>query len=90
MGARRNRRPSSLFSPGYDRLMVALTKMREDAGLTQQDLADRMKKHRSFIWKTEGRQQRLDLFEFIRWCEGCGADPLDVFRTVLQRESGGK
>jgi hypothetical protein len=88
MGAKRNRNPSSLFSPGHDRLIATLTELREHAGVTQQELAKRMGKHRSFVWKTEGGQRRLDLVEFVRWCRGCGVDPLEVFKRLIPRLGG--
>jgi transcriptional regulator with XRE-family HTH domain len=83
MGARRNRRPSSLFSPGSDRLIAALIEMRKSAGLSQEHLAERMGRHRSFVWKTEGGQRRLDLTEFVRWCRACSTDPVAAFKRVV-------
>lgn len=82
MGASRNRKSSSLFEPGYDRMVKALVELRDHAHLTQQQLADRLGRHRSFIWKTEGGQRRLDLIEFVKWCRACGADPDEVFHPL--------
>lgn len=82
MGARQSRKSSSLFEPGYDRLVQQLVAMREEAGLTQGELADKLDRHRSFIWKTEGGQRRLDLIEFVKWCRACGADPVKVFPPI--------
>jgi transcriptional regulator with XRE-family HTH domain len=64
-------------------VVVLLTEMREQAGITQKELAARLKKHRSFVWKTEGGQRRLDLVELVRWCEACGVDPVEGFRTAF-------
>lgn len=55
---------------------------RERSHLTQQELADRMGRHRSFIWKTEGGQRRLDLIEFVKWCRACGVDPEKAFGPI--------
>lgn len=82
MGASRKRKSSSLFEPTYDRLVKALVDLRDHAGLTQQELADRIDRHRSFVWKTESGQRRLDLIEFVKWCQACGADPETVFRPL--------
>jgi transcriptional regulator with XRE-family HTH domain len=82
MGARQSRKPSSLFGPGHDQLVGMLVEMRENAGLTQQQLAVRLGRHRSFVWKTEGGQRRLDLIEFVKWCRVCGADADKAFRRV--------
>lgn len=83
MGASQRRKSSSLFEPGYDEMVRQLVALRENAGLTQEQLAGRMKRHRSFIWKTEGGQRRLDLMEFVKWCRSCGSDPLTVMKRLV-------
>lgn len=87
MGASRSRQPSSLFAPAHgravERLRALLVESRERAGLTQQELAERLGRHRSFIWKTEGGQRRLDLIEFALWLRACDADPVQAFRSIL-------
>lgn len=82
MGASRKRKSSSLFEPGYDHLVKTLIALRDHASLTQQQLADRLGRHRSFVWKTEGGQRRLDLIEFVKWCRACGADPEKTFAPL--------
>jgi transcriptional regulator with XRE-family HTH domain len=82
MGARA-RKPSSLFDPGYDRVVQSLIALRDAVPLTQQQLADRLKRHRSFVWKTEGGQRRIDLVEFVHWCRACEADPAKVFASLI-------
>lgn len=42
-----------------------MIKARKDAALTQQELADRIKRHQSFVAKYEGGERRLDLIELI-------------------------
>lgn len=85
MGARRQYRPSSLSAPGYLGMLGVLIAAREKAGLTQAQLAERMGRHRSFVWKTEGRLRRLDLVEFVRWSHACGLDPVEAFKEVLKQ-----
>lgn len=60
-----------------------LRKLREDKGLTQRVLAEKLRKHRSFIWKTEAGERRLDAVELVRWCNACGCDPIDLFKIVV-------
>ena len=62
--------------------MKDLAELRANANLTQEELARRLSRHRSFIWKIEGGERRIDLIEFIKWCRACGADPDRVFRRV--------
>ena len=46
--------------------------MREVAGLTQRQLADRLGREPSFIWRIEHGERRLDVVEFIRYTKACG------------------
>ena len=62
-----------------------MRKLREDKGLTQRDLAARLKRPRSFVWKIEAAERRMDAVELARWCRACGADPLDVFKRIVSR-----
>lgn len=63
-------------------MVEAMVRLRGEARLTQEELARRLGRHRSFIWKIEGGQRRLDLIEFVKWCRACGADPVEVFRPL--------
>lgn len=49
--------------------------MRADAGLTQRDLAERLKMHNTMIHRSEIGDRRIDPVEFVAWCRACGADP---------------
>jgi transcriptional regulator with XRE-family HTH domain len=55
----------SLRSPAHLKLMELLAAARDRAGLTQQQLADRLGKPQSFVSKYEGGERRLDLVEFM-------------------------
>lgn len=82
MGARGSSQPSSLFQPGHSRVIGVLTEARKAAGLSQQQLADALGRHRSLIWKVEGGQRRVDMTEFVRWLRACDSDPEKGFRAV--------
>lgn len=68
----------------FRELMIAA---RKRAGLTQQELANRLKRPQSFIAKYEGGERRLDVVEFIAIVQAIGADPIRVLRSLLQRSS---
>lgn len=42
-----------------------MIKARKEAGLTQQELADKINRPQSFVAKYEGGERRLDLIELI-------------------------
>lgn len=66
----------------------ALTAARERAGLTQAELALRLRKPQSFISNYERGQRRIDALELIRIAHALGADPVKVFSDVVARHAG--
>jgi transcriptional regulator with XRE-family HTH domain len=62
-----------------------MVQARKKAGLTQQDLANRLKKPQSFVAKYEGGERRLDVVEFIAIVRAIGADPGRLFKMLLKR-----
>ena len=56
----------SIQTDSYRDLIGILVNARKGAGLTQQQLADRLKKPQSFVAKYEGLERRLDIAEYIQ------------------------
>ncbi|MEI8195464.1 MAG: helix-turn-helix transcriptional regulator [Phycisphaerae bacterium] len=73
-------------SPQYQRLKVFLRQMREDAGLTQQQLAKRLRVPQSFVYKSETAIRRIDITEFAAWSEACGKKPVTAYRKFLSEK----
>jgi transcriptional regulator with XRE-family HTH domain len=65
--------------------MAALVEAREKADVTQRELARRLKRAHSYVGRIEIGDRRLDVPEFIEWCDLLGADPVEVFKQVLKR-----
>lgn len=57
--------PSPLHSHNYQIFRSLLVAAREDAGLTQVNVAERLGKPQSFISKYERGERRLDFTEFV-------------------------
>lgn len=55
----------SIYSEKHKKLCELLIQARKDAGLTQQELADKIKRPQSFVAKYEGGERRLDLIELM-------------------------
>ena len=53
----------SIRSTDYRILCEMLKQRREHLGLSQDDLAERLDKPQSFVWKYENRERRLDMAE---------------------------
>jgi len=61
-----------------------LRKLREEAGLTQRALGERLKKPQSWIYNCETGNRRTDVTEFIAWARACDADPIATLRSLLR------
>jgi transcriptional regulator with XRE-family HTH domain len=60
-------------------LMIAA---RKQAGLTQHELARRLKRPQSFVAKYEGGERRIDVIEFVAIVRAIGADPVKRLRDL--------
>lgn len=75
--------PRSLHSENYRRLTTILLEARKSAGLTQQQVADRLGKPQSFVAKVEGGERRIDLIEFIELSRAIDTAPEALLASVL-------
>src|SRR4051812_28263311 len=64
--------PRSSRSPRHLRLRQLLVDERLAAGLTQEDVAAKLKRPQSFVSKYESGERRLDVVEFLEVCEALG------------------
>ncbi|MEP2120683.1 MAG: helix-turn-helix transcriptional regulator [Bauldia litoralis] len=61
-----------------------LRQARLDAGLTQQQVVDRLgRKHQSFVAKYEAGDRRLDVIEFIEVARVIETDPLVLMKKLI-------
>ncbi|NPD16130.1 helix-turn-helix transcriptional regulator [Xinfangfangia sp. D13-10-4-6] len=72
----------SIYDEEYRGLIRALKDARKSAGLTQQDVADKLDRPQSFVAKVEGCERRLDVVEFLRLCRAIGISPAAVLREA--------
>lgn len=52
-----------------------LRRLRERAGLTQRELAERVGQAQWWVARSETGSRRLDVAEFVEFSVGCGVDP---------------
>jgi transcriptional regulator with XRE-family HTH domain len=74
-----------LRSPTAGVVATVLAEAREGAGLTQRQLAARVRRPHSVIGMIESEQRQVTVPEFITLAEEIGVDPLELFRAVLRR-----
>lgn len=72
----------SIHSEDYRLFLRLLRDARERAGLTQEDLAQRLQETQSFVSKCERGERRIDVVELRHFCEALGV-PLLEFCSVL-------
>jgi transcriptional regulator with XRE-family HTH domain len=73
----------SVFSKDYESFLGTLRRVRLDAGLTQNDVADRLGWTQTQISKSERGERRLDLVELRNWCHALGMT-LPAFVQLLE------
>jgi transcriptional regulator with XRE-family HTH domain len=59
------------YSPRYGRFRALLRKIREEAGLSQTALAEKLGKAQTFVSKSEIGERRIDFLETLDFCEAC-------------------
>lgn len=64
-----------LQSPPYKKLRRLLAEARANAGLTQLQVATRVKRPQSFVSKYESGERQLDVIEFVAVCKAIGVPP---------------
>ena len=72
----------SVYTAEYRTFLGLLIAQRKKAGVTQQELADRLGRPQSFISKYEHGQRRLDVVEFLAVARALGADPHAIFSEL--------
>ncbi|MCL6248389.1 helix-turn-helix domain-containing protein [Acinetobacter sp. ANC 4945] len=71
----------SIHSDEYVWLRKLFIQKRNELGLSQRALADRLGVIYSFVAKVETGDRKLDIFEFLKYCE---ALELDAHTTIQQ------
>jgi len=74
----------SIRSPEYRQVLAKLVQMRTEAGLTQRELARKLAREYSFVWRIETGKRRLDVVEFYWVCKALGRNAADVYRELFQ------
>ena len=84
MASRARNLQKSVHSAGQLAFCELLIEARKKAGLTQHELARRLKKPQSFVAKYEGGERRVDVVEFVSLCQAIGADPVKVLKKLCE------
>ncbi len=76
--------PRSSRSPRQARLQELLIQGRVAAGLTQEDVAFRLRRPQSFVSKYETGERRLDVVELIEVANAIEVDPKKLIADLMK------
>ena len=69
-------------------MMTVLRRERGWRGLTQAELAGRLRRPQSYVAKVETGERRLDVVEFVEYARAIGMKPEDLLALILKGEHG--
>ena len=78
--------PRSSRSPRQARLQELLINSRAAAGLTQEDVARRLRRPQSFVSKYETGERRLDIIELLDVAEALSFDPKRLIAELIKTD----
>ncbi|MDX1486875.1 MAG: helix-turn-helix transcriptional regulator [Acidiferrobacterales bacterium] len=64
----------SLANRHQSKYLALLREIRNEHGLRQKDVAERLNQPQSFVSKYESGERRLDMLELEQVCEACNTD----------------
>lgn len=73
----------AVHSRDYRMVPGLLRAMREEAELTQRDLAKTLKVAQQTVHTSETGSRRVDIAEFCRWAEACGVSAREGLERYL-------
>lgn len=77
----------SIHSAQYAIFLKLLREKRQQAGITQAQLARKIRETQTFVSKCERGERRVDLIELRTFCKACGLS-LKQFVAALERDLG--
>ncbi|OZB17382.1 MAG: transcriptional regulator [Rhodobacterales bacterium 34-62-10] len=74
----------TLASSGHHALVQAMLDARKASGLTQMELAQKLKCQQSLIARMESGQRRIDAVDIVRWARAVGVEPKAFIDVVSE------
>jgi ribosome-binding protein aMBF1 (putative translation factor) len=74
-----------LHSADYSLFLEELRAARDRVGMTQMELAARIREDQTFVSKCERGVRRLDVVELKRWTDALGVGLIDFMKLLNQR-----
>ncbi len=81
-----SRKVGSVGTREYDEMLSLLRRIRQEAGLGQEELSRRLGQSATYIVKIEQGTRRLDLIEFFQIADALGRDPLELVAQLRAKK----
>lgn len=72
----------SVFSDSYSQFCKLMVEAREKKGLTQADVAAKLRRPQSYVSKYERGERRLDVVEFVEVAKVLGIEPAKIIKEL--------
>lgn len=73
----------AITSQNYINLTSYLKKRRLELGLSMRDLGERIDQPHSFVQKLEDGQKKLDIYQYVQYCEALELDAPETLRIFV-------
>jgi cyanate lyase len=73
----------TLRSSRHEALRSFLVEKRKKTGLTQTDVAKKLRRYQSFVASVEGGQRKVDVVELLAFAEAIGFDPREAIKRLM-------
>ena len=90
MGTRARKLDKSVHSGGQSAFCELMVEARKAAGLTQHELAKRLRRPQSFVAKYGGGERRIGVVEFLTVCKAIGVDSAKLLKSLKKRHRYGQ
>ena len=70
----------TIFDPKYKSMIKSLVQIRNQQGISQRELADRLKRAHSYIGRIETFERRLDVVDLINICKALGLTNKEILK----------
>lgn len=75
----------AITSEKYNQLNLIFKERRLALGLSMRDLGEIIKEPHSFVQKVESSQRKLDIFQYVQYCEALAIDPAKTLSVLMKK-----
>lgn len=75
----------AITSEKYNKLNLIFKERRLALGLSMRDLGEIIKEPHSFVQKVEANQRKLDIFQYVQYCEALEINPAETLKILMNK-----